>query len=209
VPGTSIPVGSIAGVFISLEGLDGCGKTTQAALLAEAAERAGREVVRVREPGGTAPGERIRALLLDPGLEIAPWAEALLYAAARAQLVDEVIRPALARGATVIADRYVDSSLAYQGWARGLGVDEVLEVNRVATEGLLPDRTVLLVLAAEDAAGRRGAPDRIEAEGDAFHRAVADGFADAADRFTGRIAVVDASGTPEQVAARVREAVGL
>ena len=196
-------------MFISLEGLDGCGKTTQAALLAEAAERAGREVVRVREPGGTAAGERIRSLLLEPGLEIAPWAEALLYAAARAQLVDEVIRPALARGATVIADRYIDSSLAYQGCARGLGVDEVLEVNRVATDGLLPDRTVLLVLGAEDAAGRRGEPDRIEAEDDAFHRAVADGFTAAAGRFSDRIAVVDASGTPEQVARRVREAVGL
>jgi dTMP kinase len=202
-------VGSIVGMFISLEGLDGCGKTTQAALLAEAAERAGREVVRVREPGGTAPGERIRALLLDPGLEIAPWTEALLYAAARAQLVDEVIRPALARGATVVADRYIDSSLAYQGSARGLGVEEVLAVNRAATDGLLPDRTVLLVMGAKDAAGRRGAPDRIEAEGVAFHHAVADGFTAAAGRFPERIAVVDASGTPEQVAERVREAVGL
>jgi dTMP kinase len=196
-------------VFISLEGLDGCGKTTQAALLADAAERAGREVVRVREPGGTAPGERIRSVLLDPELTIAPWAEALLYAAARAQLADEVIRPALARGATVIADRYIDSSLAYQGCARGLGVDEVLEVNRVATDGLLPDRTVLLVLGADAAAGRRGEPDRIEAEGAVFHRAVADGFTAAARRFPERIAVVDASGTPDQVAARVREAVGL
>ena len=112
-------------MFISFEGLDGCGKTTQAALLAEAARAA---------------GERIRALLLDPAARIEPWAEALLYAAARAELVAEVIRPALDRGATVIADRYVDSSLAYQGVARGLGVAEVLEVNLAATERLLPDR---------------------------------------------------------------------
>ncbi len=196
-------------MFISFEGLDGCGKTTQAALLAEAAAAGGREVVPVREPGGTAPGERIRSLLLDPGLAIDPWAEALLYAAARAQLVAEVIRPALERGATVIADRYVDSSLAYQGCARGLGVDEVLAVNRAATSGLLPDRTVLLVLDTAAAADRRGEPDRIEAEGTSFHRRVAEGFAVAARRFPDRIAVVDASGTPEQVAGRVREAVGL
>jgi dTMP kinase len=196
-------------MFISLEGLDGTGKTTQAALLADAAAAAGREVVAVREPGGTAPGERIRTMLLDPALRIGDWAEALLYAAARAQLVEEVIRPALERGATVIADRFLDSSLAYQGSARGLGVDEVLEVNRAATRGLLPDRTVLLQLPEEAAAVRRGQPDRIEAEGAAFLGRVAEGFADAARRFPGRIAVVDASGTPEQVAARVREAVGL
>ena len=109
----------------------------------------------------------------------------------------------------MIADRFVDSSLAYQGCARGLGVDEVLEVNRVATSGLLPDRTVLLVLDTAAAAGRRGEPDRIEAEGTSFHRRVAEGFDAAARRFPDRIAVVDASGTPEQVAERVREAVGL
>ena len=196
-------------MFISFDGLDGCGKTTQAALLAEAAVAAGREVVPVREPGGTAPGERVRDLLLDPALTIEPWAEALLYAAARAQLVAEVIRPALERGATVIADRFIDSSLAYQGCARGLGLDDVLEVNRLATRGLLPDRTVLLVLGQAEAAGRRGEPDRIEAEGADFHTRVADGFADAARRFPERIALVDASGTRDQVADRVRAAVGL
>jgi dTMP kinase len=196
-------------VFISFEGLDGCGKTTQAGLLAAAAEAGGREVVAVREPGGTAPGERIRGVLLDPALRIGDWAEALLYAAARAQLVEDVIRPALDRGATVIADRFVDSSLAYQGSARGLGVDAVLDVNRVATQGLMPDRTVLLRLDEAAAAARRGVPDRIEAEDAEFHRRVAEGFAAAARRFPGRIAVVDASGTPAEVAARVREAVGL
>ena len=195
-------------MFISFEGLDGCGKTTQAALLAEAAAAAGREVVPVREPGGTAPGERVRAVLLDPDLRIEPWAEALLYAAARAQLVEEVIRPALERGATVIADRFVDSSLAYQGCARGLGVDDVLEVNRVATRGLLPDRTVLLVLGEGEAAGRRGEPDRIEAEGDAFRSRVAEAFAMIAATTPRRVVEIDAGGTPAEVADRVWTAVG-
>ena len=197
-------------MFISFEGLDGCGKTTQAGLLAEAARAAGHEVVSVREPGGTAAGERIRALLLDPDARIAPWAEALLYAAARAELVAEVIRPALDRGATVIADRYVDSSLAYQGVARGLGVAEVLEVNLAATGRLLPDRTILIELPRDVATARRdGAVDRIEAEADAFHAAVADGFADVARRFPERIVVVDGAGQPEDVASRVQAEVAL
>ena len=197
-------------MFISFEGLDGTGKTTQAALLADAARAAGREVVAVREPGGTAAGERIRALLLDPDAQIAPWAEALLYAAARAELVAEVIRPALDRGATVIADRYVDSSLAYQGVARGLGVEQVLGVNLAATGSLLPDHTIVLDLPREVAAGRiDGGGDRIEAEADAFHHSVADGFADVARRFPDRIVVVDGSGEPGDVAGRVRAAVCL
>lgn len=197
-------------MFISFEGLDGSGKTTQAGLLADALRGRGREVVAVREPGGTAAGERIRALLLDPGAEIAPWPEALLYAAARAQLVADVIRPAVERGAVVVADRYVDSSLAYQGVARGLGVDEVLAVNAAGTGGLLPDRTLLLELPRPEAASRRGGrPDRIEAEADDFHAAVGAGFREVAARFPDRVRVVDASGTPEQVAARVREAVGV
>jgi dTMP kinase len=197
-------------MFISFEGLDGCGKTTQAALLADALRAEGGEVVAVREPGGTAAGERIRELLLDPSAQILPWAEALLYAAARAQLVGEVIRPALARGATVIADRFIDSSVAYQGVARGLGIDRVLAVNDAATGGLQPDRTLLLRIPKEAAAARRdGDPDRIEAEADAFHQAVAEGSSQAADRFPERVRVVDAGGSREQVAARVREAVGM
>jgi dTMP kinase len=197
-------------VFISFEGLDGSGKTTQAALLADAARAAGRDVVSVREPGGTAAGERIRALLLDPEAQIAPWAEALLYAAARAELVAEVIRPALDRGATVIADRYVDSSLAYQGVARGLGVEEVLEVSMAATGRLLPDWTVVLELPRDVAATRRDVTaDRIESEADPFHASVADGFAEVARRFPDRVVVIDGSGKPGDVAARVQAAVGL
>ncbi|HVG89144.1 MAG TPA: dTMP kinase [Gaiellales bacterium] len=196
-------------MFISFEGLDGCGKTTEARLLADALEDEGQSVVRVREPGGTPAGERIRRLLLDPGEEIAPAAEALLYAAARAQLVKDVIQPALERGHHVVADRFIDSSLAYQGCARGLGVADVLEVNRVATRGLLPDRTVLLVLGEGEAAGRRGEPDRIEAEGEGFHAAVARGFDQLAGRFPDRIVEIDAQGSPADVLQRVRAAVGL
>jgi dTMP kinase len=197
-------------MFISFEGLDGCGKTTQARLLAEALETAGHAVTRVREPGGTPAGERIRELLLDPAEGIAPAAEALLYAAARAQLVRDVIRPALERGEHVVADRFIDSSLAYQGVARDLGVDRVLEANSLATGGLMPDRTVLLQLPAAEAAARRGRrPDRIEAEGDGFHAAVARGFEQLAARFPERIVEVDAQGSPEDVMARVRRTVGL
>jgi dTMP kinase len=191
-------------VFISFEGLDGCGKTTQAAMLAAALELEGRTVVRVREPGGTPIGERIRELLLDGASVIGGAAEALLYAAARAQLVDQVILPALARGEVVVADRFIDSSLAYQGVARGLGLEQVLQANELATGGLMPDITLLLELPAELAAARRG-----DSEGAGFHAAVAAGFAAAAERFPERIHVVDASGPPRAVLARVREAANL
>jgi dTMP kinase len=197
-------------VLISFEGLDGSGKTTQAAMLADALELEGITVVRVREPGGTPTGERIRELLLDRDSRISPGAEALLYAAARAQLVDDVIRPALERGETVIADRFIDSSLAYQGVARGLGLEAVLAANQLGLAGLLPTVTLLLELPAAEAAGRLGgAPDRIEAEDAAFHAAVAEGFRDAADMFPERIHRIDASGPPRAVLARVREVVGL
>lgn len=197
-------------MFISFEGLDGSGKTTQAGLLARALRERGDEVVEVREPGGTPAGERLRELLLDPAAAIAPWTEALLYAAARAQLVADVIRPALGRGAVVVADRFLDSSLAYQGCARGLGLERVLAVNEPGLDGILPDRTLLLRLPEQEAAARRGAqPDRIEAEGERFHAEVARGFAAAAGRFPERIAVIDAGGSPQDVSARVRRAVGL
>lgn len=197
-------------MFISFEGLDGSGKTTQAGMLADALELEGITVVRVREPGGTDTGERIRELLLDRDSRIGPAAEALLYAAARAQLVEEVIRPALERGETVIADRFIDSSLAYQGVARGLGLDAVLAANQLGLSGLMPTITLFLELPTSQAAGRRGgAPDRIEAEDAAFHAAVAEGFRDAAALFPDRIHRIDGSGPPRAVLARVREVVGL
>jgi dTMP kinase len=192
-------------VFISFEGLDGCGKTTQAALLAEAAAAAGREVVPVREPGGTAPGERVRAILLDPAVEIEPWAEALLYAAARAQLVEEVIRPALERGADVVCDRYVDSSLAYQGIARGLGVEAVLQLNLAVTGGLLPDVSFLLFLDPGVAAGRHVDPDRLEREGTELQAKVDAAYRELAERFPERIVAIDATREPETIAREVRE----
>jgi dTMP kinase len=192
-------------VFVTFEGLDGSGKTTQVELLRAALAGEGREVVATREPGGTLLGERIRELLLR-GDEISPWAEAALFAAARAELVERVIAPQLARGADVLCDRYIDSSLAYQGIARGLGVERVLELNLHATRGLLPDRTFLLLLDPERAGGRLGAaPDRIEQEGDDFRAAVDAAYRSLAEMFPRRVIPIDAAGDPEAVAARVRE----
>src|SRR6184192_1858380 len=174
-------------VFVTFEGLDGSGKSTQARLLAEALAAEGRDVVATREPGGTEVGELIRELLLGPR-NVAPWAEAALFAAARGQLVEEVIAPALARGADVVCDRYIDSSLAYQGIARGLGVDRVLELNLEATRGLLPDRTFLLLLDPADADLRQtGSPDRIEAAAGGFMDRVDAAYRELASLFPRRI----------------------
>jgi dTMP kinase len=178
-------------MFVSFEGLDGSGKTTQVELLRAFLEADGREVVTAREPGGTALGERIRELVLH-GDEMSPWAEALLYAAARAELVAEVIEPALARGADVLVDRYLDSSVVYQGVARGLGLDEVLELNLVAVGGLLPDRTFVLAVdpdASLDRVGER--PDRIERAGADFHAKAAAGYEQLAALYPERIVVLD------------------
>jgi len=152
----------MAGLFVTFEGIDRAGKTTQARLLCEAL---GERAFAVREPGGTAIGERVRALLKDPALEIGPNTETLLFAAARAELVARVVRPALAAGRVVVSDRFVDSSLAYQGEARGLGVEAVAAINRFATGGLVPDLTILLELGAEAAGRRSGEGDRLEDEG--------------------------------------------
>lgn len=194
-------------MFISFEGLDGCGKTTQAGMLAERLRAAGREVVLTREPGGTGLGEEIRALLLHGG-HVAPWAEAALYAASRAQHVEEVIRPALARGATVVCDRYLDSSVAYQGVGRGLGLERVLELNLAAVGGLLPDVTVLIEIGPETAAARVGTErDRIEREDDSFRARVGSGYRLLSERFPGRYVVVDGSRTVGEVAEEIDGAV--
>lgn len=184
-------------MFVTFEGVDGSGKSTQARLLAERLAAEGRDVLAIREPGGTALGERIRELLLGSG-QVADWAEAALFAAARAQLVAEVIRPALERGAAVVCDRYLDSSLAYQGIARGLGLERVLELNLTAVDGLLPDRTFLLLLDPAAAAARRGAStDRIERAGEAFLARVDTGYRELAARFPDRIVALD-GGLPER-----------
>jgi dTMP kinase len=192
-------------VFVTFEGLDGSGKTTQAELLRAHLEDAGHEVVATREPGGTELGEKVRELLLG-GTEISLWSEAALFAAARAELVAEVIAPALERGADVVCDRYVDSSLAYQGIARGLGVDRVLALNIDVIRGILPDVTFLLLVDPEEAARRSGSdPDRIEREGVAFLRAVDRAYRELSSMFRGRIVELDGAKSPEEIAKEVRE----
>jgi dTMP kinase len=176
---------------LTFEGVDGSGKSTQAELLRGALAAEGREVVLTREPGGTEIGERVRGLVLN-GPDMTPWAEAALFAAARAELVATVIRPALDRGADVIADRYVDSSLAYQGIARGVGVEHVLELNLHVVQGLMPDLTFLLLLDPSEAANRAGETDRLEREGADFRARVGAAYRELAERYPSRIVVVDA-----------------
>ena len=159
-------------MFVTFEGVDWSGKSTQAELLAEWLREQGRTVLATREPGGTLVGEAVRQVVLH-GHDMTPWAEAALYAAARADHVEQAIRPALERGEDVVCDRYIDSSVAYQGAARGLGEDKVLELNLTVTRGLLPDRTFLLLLDPDEARRRGGGePDRIEREGEDFMRRV-------------------------------------
>jgi dTMP kinase len=191
-------------VFVTLEGIDRSGKTTQARLLADAL---GPETLLVREPGGTAGGERIRELLADPGLELDPMSELLLFAAARAELVRRAIRPAVEAGRDVVCDRFTDSTVAYQGAARGLGIEAVGEVCRLATGGLEPDVTVLLRIEPEPAAEREAADDRFEREGIGLQRAVADAYDEIARSDPDRVVVVDAGREIEAVHADVVAAV--
>jgi dTMP kinase len=193
-------------MFISFEGLDGCGKTTQVELLDAFLEMRDVEVVGTREPGGTELGETLRQIVLH-GQKISPWAEAAIFAAARAELVEKVIEPALERGATVISDRFVDSSLVYQGVARGLGIENVLQLNLHATKGLLPDRTFLLLVDEKLSASRVGEErDRMESESEAFRRLVGDGYRRLAEMFPERIVALDGTQPREQIARQVRQA---
>jgi dTMP kinase len=201
-PGT---VGRVAGLFVSFEGIDRSGKTTQARMLADAL---GSEAVPVREPGGTPLGERVRELLKDPQAEIGPHAEALLFAAARAELCRQVIRPALEAGRVVVCDRFLDSSLAYQGDARGLGVDEVLDINRWATDGLVPDLTIYLAIDPADAARRTGEADRFEDEGVGLQERVRDAYDRLVETEPSRFHRVDANRAPDEVHADVIALVG-
>jgi dTMP kinase len=194
------PAPPYTGLFVVFEGGEGAGKSTQVKRLAAVLEGRGHEVVVTREPGATEIGAKIRAMLLDPATSISPRAEALLYAADRAQHVERVVRPALCRGAIVLSDRYVDSSLAYQGAGRALAVDEVAELSQWATHGLRPDVTVLLDIdPAVGLARAIGAPDRIEQESLDFHRAVRQAFLDLAAADLQRYLVVPAALSPDEV----------
>jgi len=195
------------GLFITFEGIEGCGKTTQAALLKEHMERAGRVVTALREPGGTELGERVRALLLDSSPETAPGPEAelLLYEACRAELVKRAVRPALERGEVVVCDRFTDSTLAYQGWGRGIDRDVIRQANAFATGGLSADLTLLIDCPTRTGLGRAreridsaagsgaATEDRFELEPSSFHERVREGFLAIAAAEPGRVKVVDGS----------------
>jgi dTMP kinase len=195
----------VAARLITIEGLDGAGKSTLAEGLARELLASGTEVALLREPGGVEASERIRELVQDPRLQVLPRAEALLYAAARAQLVDELVRPLLDRGTVVLLDRFVDSSLAYQGGARGLGIGRIAEINAFATGGLEPDLTLLLRLdprvGRSRQQGRSEVPDRLEREDEDFFERVAEAYEEIAAAAPGRVRVIDASRSPEEVLA--------
>ena len=192
-------------MFVTFEGVDWSGKSTQAVLLAEWLRGVGRTVVATREPGGTTVAEGVRDLVLH-GAHMAPWAEAALYAAARADHAAQVIRPALDRGDDVVCDRYLDSSVAYQGIARGLGEQRVRDLSLIVTEGLLPDRTFLVLLDPEEALRRAtGDHDRIEREGAEFMEKVDAGYRALAAAEPNRIVAVDGARVAETIAEEIRE----
>ena len=196
-------------MFLSIDGGDGTGKSTQTQLLCQWLREQGRAVVACRDPGSTRLGEAVRKLLLDRhDLEIDRRSEMLLYMAARAQMVEEVIRPALEQGKAVVSDRYLLANVAYQGYGGGLDVATLWEVGRVATGGLMPDLTIVLDVPAEVAAARLARPlDRMEQQGAAFHARVREGFLAEAARNPGKIVVVSAVGSVEQVQAEIRRIV--
>jgi dTMP kinase len=198
-------LGVATGRLITVEGLDGAGKTTLVAGLTRELARRGRELLVLREPGGVELSERIRVLVKDPELAVDPRAEALLYAAARAQLVAEQLVPLLESGQWVLLDRFVDSSLAYQGTGRGLGIEQIARLNAFATGGLQPDRTLLLridpITARSRQQSRLVAPDRLEQEDQTFFASIAAAYDELAANDPQRIRVLDADDTPEHVLA--------
>ena len=198
------------GIFITFEGIDGCGKSTQCELLKKHLEDNGKDFIFVREPGGTVIGERIREILLDKkNTQMTPRTELLLFEAARAQITDEVIKPAIESGKIVICDRFFDSSSAYQGLARGMGMDFVASLNMAATGGLKPDITFFFDLTAEEALARRGkrgeASDRIELAGLKFQEDVRNGYLELAKNSEGRIVTIDAMQSPEEIFEQIKE----
>ena len=199
---------SAAGAFIALEGGEGAGKSTQGGLLATHLRASGREVVWTREPGGTPASEAIRAIVLSPEFEgLEPRAEALLFAAARGEHAARVIRPAIERGAVVICDRYIDSSVAYQGYGRSLGSGPVRDLSLWATGGLLPDLTILLDVDPVIGLARLSNPDRLEAEPLDYHRAVRAGFLQLAADDPSRYLTLDASGDVDNIARAIADRV--
>ncbi len=199
------------GIFITMEGPDGSGKTTQIELLKAELEKSGYSVLITREPGGNRISEAIREIILNKDyMEMAPATECLLYASARAQLVNEVIGPMLDKGGAVISDRFVDSSLVYQGIARGLGVDEVFEINRFAIREYMPDATFLLSLPAEVGISRKKDQkelDRMEKESLEFHKKVAEGYLKLAEKYPERIRVIDATQDVETISGLIKKQV--
>lgn len=197
----------INGLFITLEGGEGAGKSVQLEALAAEVSAQGRNVVTTREPGGTPLGERLRELLLDLDSELEPLTEAMLFAAARAELVSTVIKPALDRGEFVICDRFADSTVVYQGYASDVDLMSISQLNQVATGGLVPDLTVLLDLPVETGLARAAGGDRFESEDVAFHERVRQGYVALAEHDRDRWLVIDATQTPEAVTAQILERV--
>lgn len=209
-----VPVTNGPGVLITFEGGDGCGKSTQSEFLSRLMSEAGYNVVRVREPGGTLLGERLREILLDPTNEtLSARSELLMYEAARAQLVHEVIAPAIDAGKVVLCDRFTDSTMAYQGYGRGLGTETVDMLNSFATESMVPDLTIMLHCsdrsAKRERVDSRNGRDRIELAGNDFHTAVIDAFLKLAEEEPERIVLIDTSGSHSETARSIAEAVSV
>lgn len=201
------------GVFITFEGDDGVGKSTHIRFLSDTLRSLGYEVVNLREPGGTSIGEQLRAIVLDPNnAEMTPEAELLIYEAARAQIVAEVIKPALRRGAVVLCDRFTDSTVAYQGYGRGLDIAFIDEANAFASAGIEPRKTLLMTCSdrsdKDRRVKRRQTKDRFDGADDAFHDAVSEGFRDILAHDDGRISVIDTSGKHSDTARRIFDSLG-